>query len=227
MSSFDVWVMRFEPGEAPPAERLQATFGIDISSARALEANVPKVVKHGVPAKTAGEMRQALEAIGAVVECRPAPPSKPEVADDSQAVFRPPGADLFPDGRVSAIDPFKPASDASVPRISVDEAVPPAPPDLVARTAPPSRIAPAAASEADRRRIGPSLLATSQAQQRQRFLRQAVGSIAAGATIIGIGWFFGDSVLRGEAGWLGIAFDGLGIYFIGAGVADLVATLRS
>lgn len=224
MSSFDVWVMRFEPGEAPPAERLQATFGIDIASARALEASVPKVVKHGVPAKTAGEMRQALEAIGAVVECRPAPPAKPKVGDDSQAVFRPPGADLLPEGRMSAIDPFAPKSDASVPRISVDDAVPP---DLVARTAPPPKTAPPPATDVDPRRIGASLLATSRAQQRRTFLGQAAGSIFAGAAILAIGWFFGGSVLRGDADWLGIAFDGLGIYFIGLGVAELVATWRS
>jgi len=63
MSAFDVWIIRFEPGEAPPAERLQAAFGIDFASAQSLERSLPKIVKHAVPAKAAGEMRQALEAI--------------------------------------------------------------------------------------------------------------------------------------------------------------------
>ena len=53
MSAFDVWVLRFEPGDSPPSERLQRAFGIDAASARALEQSVPKIVKHAVPAKTA------------------------------------------------------------------------------------------------------------------------------------------------------------------------------
>ncbi|MBW2214249.1 MAG: hypothetical protein JRF48_07405 [Deltaproteobacteria bacterium] len=178
------------------------------------------MVKHGVPAKAAGEMRQALEAIGAVVECRPARDAKPVPSasgPQSAAVFHPPGADLFPAGRVSAIDPFAPATEAGVPRISVDDPIPPMP---VARTEPPS--------EAEEpRRISASLLAASRDQQRRRFVRQAVGTIVSGVAILAIGWFFGNSVLRGEADWMGIGFDGLGIYFLGGGVFDLVATLRS
>ena len=64
-------------------------------------------------------------------------------------------------------------------------------------------------------------------QQRRKFLQQAVGTIVSGAAILAIGWFFGDSVLRGEADWVGIGFDGLGIYFLGVGVVDLVTALRS
>jgi hypothetical protein len=216
MSAFDVWIIRFEPGEAPPAERLQAAFGIDFASAQSLERSLPKIVKHAVPAKAAGEMRQALEAIGAVVECRPARDAKLSMSGDAPAVFRAPDADLFPSGRVSAIDPFAP-SDASVPRISVE--------DPMLRV-PPSKVIASAEEEAPRR-ITASLLATSQAQQRRKFVLQAVGTIVAGAAILTIGWFFGNSVFRGEAGWVDIGFDGLGIYFMGVGVIDVVAALRS
>jgi len=220
MSAFDVWIIRFEPGESPPASRLQSAFGIDATSARALEQNLPKIVKHGVPAKAAGEMRQALEAIGAVVECRPARAMKPVGGAggvENAAVFHPPGADLFPAGRISAIDPFAPANEARAPRISVDNPIPPIP---AARTEPPSETE-------QPQRIGASLLATSREQQRRKFVRQAIGTIFAGVAILAIGWFFGNSALRGEADWVGIAFDGLGIYFLGVGAYDLVATLRS
>ena len=85
----------------------------------------------------------------------------------------------------------------------------------------------ASAEEEAPRRITASLLATSQAQQRRKFVLQAVGTIVAGAAILAIGWFFGNSVFRGEAGWVDIGFDGLGIYFMGVGVIDVVAALRS
>jgi len=48
----------------------------------------------------------------------------------------------------------------------------------------------------------------------------------AGVAIIGIGWLMGNSVFRGDAGWVGIAFDGVGIYLLGVGVWDLFTTLR-
>jgi hypothetical protein len=220
MSSFDVWIIRFEPGTESPAKRLQAAFGMDAASARALEQSLPKIVKHGIQAKAAGEMRQTLEAIGAVVECRPARDVKRVASLEGSkeaTIFHPPGEDLLPAGRISAIDPFESPSDARVPRISVDDVPLPAPRP---RTAPPPE-------EPDVRRITSSLLATSREQQRRQYAKQAVGSIVAGAAILGIGWFFGSSVLRGEADWIGIGFDGLGIYFIGAGVYDLVMALRS
>jgi hypothetical protein len=220
MSRFDVWIIRFEPGDTPGAERLQRAFGIDAGSARSLEQNLPKIVKHAVPAKAAGEMRLALEGIGAVVECRPARDPKPVAgkgASGGAAVFRPPGADLFPAGRLSAIDPFAPTHDAGVPRISVDDAVPPI---SASTTEPPSE------SEQPRQ-ISASLMAASHDQQRRKYVRQAVGTIAAGVAVLAIGWFLGNSVLRGEADWIGIGFDGLGIYFLGVGVFDLVTTLRS
>lgn len=220
MSSFDVWIVRFEPGPGSPAERLQSAFGIDAISARTLEQSLPKVVKHAIPAKAAGEMRLALEAIGAVVECRPARAMKPVAGSEGSehaAIFHPPGEDLLPASRISAIDPFESPAEAGVPRISVDDI-----PQLVRRprTAPPPE-------EPDVRRITSTLLTTSRAQQRRQYTRQAVGTIVAGAAILAIGWFFGSSVLRGEANWSGIGFDGLGIYFIGAGAYDLVTTLRS
>ncbi|TNF64045.1 MAG: hypothetical protein EP303_01910 [Deltaproteobacteria bacterium] len=220
MSTFDVWIISFEPGDSPPAERLEDAFGMDSASARALEQSLPKIVKHAIPAKAAGEMRQALEAIGAVVECRPAREVRPAASAggaESAAVFHPPGEDLFPAGRVSAIDPFAPAREAGVPRISVDEPIPPIP---VAQSQPPSETE-------EPRRVTASLLATSRDRQRRKFLRQAVGTMFAGAAIIAIGWFLGNSVLRGEADWIGIGFDGLGIYFLGVGLYDLVTTVRS
>ena len=215
MSAFDVWVVRFEPGETSPAERLQQAFGIDASSASALAQSLPRIVKHAAPAKAAGEMRQALEAIGAVVECRPTR-AKKRPADDSQAVFPAPDMNLVEPGRVSAIDPFSSSGDGSRPRISVDRTVPPlaAGSELAEGESEPPR------------RIGASLLATSRVNQRRRFIQQALGTVLAGVAIIAIGWFFGGSMLRGDAGWVGVAFDGLGIYFLGVGGFDLVQAWR-
>ena len=220
MSSFDVWIIRFEPRDTPPAERLRSAFGLDAESARALEQSVPKVVKHAVSAKAAGEMRQALESIGAVVDCRPARRAKPVAGAggaETATVFHPPGADLLPAGRISAIDPFAPNPTKGAPRFSVDHAIPPMP---AARSEVPPEVE-------QPRRITASLLATSRDQQRRQFARQAVGTILAGVAVLGIDWFFGNSVLRGEADWIGIGFDGLGIYFLGAGAYELVTTLRS
>jgi hypothetical protein len=220
MSTFDVWIIRFEPGDSPPANRLQVAFGIDAKSAQSIEQDLPKIVKHGVHAKAAGEMRLALEAIGAVVECRPARDSKPVKGPkgvETAAVFHPPGADLIPGGRVSAIDPFAPRTEAGVPRISVDEPIPPVP---VAE--PPTQI------EADpARRVTTSLMTKSRQQQRRKFLQRAIGTIIAGVAILAIGWVLGNSVLRGEADWIGIAFDGVGIYLLGVGAYDVVSAVRS
>lgn len=219
MSSFDVWIIRFEPGETSPAERLQQAFGIDAASARALEQSVPKIVKHAVAAKAAGEMRQALEAIGAVIECRPSR-DKQAGSPEEPAVFHPPGEDIVTSGRVSAIDPFDPPTEPGVLRLSVEQPLPP-----IAAVRKP---APTLKPESERApRIAASLMATSLAQQRSKFIRQALGAMVAGSAIVAIGWFLGNSVLRGEADWMGIGFDGLGIYFVGVGVFDLVATLRS
>jgi len=220
VSAFDVWIIRFEPGDSPPAERLRNAFGIDAASARSLEQGVPKVVKHGVSAKAAGEMRQALESIGAVVECRPARGTRAVTgAGDSESarVFHPPGVDLFVGDRISAIDPFAPRAAGRTPRISVDGPIAPVPAHPTERP-----------SEVEQpRRISASLLATSRDQQRRKFVRQAVGTIAAGVAILVIGWFFGNSVLRGQADWIGIGFDGLGIYFLGIGAFELITSVRS
>jgi len=220
MSRFDVWILRFEPGDASPAERLETAFGIDSASARSLEQSVPKIVKHAVPAKAAGEMRIALEAIGAVVECRPAREVKPvagATGRDSAAVFHPPGADLFPAGRLSAIDPFATAGEPGVPRISVDEAVPPADEaDL------------GSASEAELpEEPSDSELSLALAEQQRRQVTRAAATLGIGLAILAIGYLLGGSVLRGEADWMGIGFDGLGIYFLGAGGYDLFTSLRS
>jgi hypothetical protein len=220
MSRFDVWIMRFEPGDASPAKRLETAFGIDSSSARSLEQSVPKIVKHAVPAKAAGEMRVALEAIGAVVECRPAREVKPVAGStgrDSAAVFHPPGADLFPAGRLSAIDPFATAGEPGVPRISVDDASPPtADADI------------GSASEAELpEEPSKSSASLAPAQLDRTGLKRAAATFGAGLAILAIGYFLGNSVLRGDADWMGIGFDGLGIYFLGAGGYDLFTSFRS
>ncbi len=222
MSAFDVWVIRFSPGGSPPSERLKNAFGIDDASAQSLEENLPRVVKHSVTAKEAGEMRKVLESIGAVVECRPARGVKPS-AGQGRAVFGRPAEDLLP-GRMSAIDPLAPAAGAGVPRISVDDPVAALPRAPGGSNASGVLRAPASKPPSP---VHDSIRAKSRQQQRRVFLRQALGTIVAGVAIIAIGWFMGSSILRGEAGWVGIAFDGVGIYFLGVGAWDLFTTLRS
>lgn len=221
MSKFDVWIIRFTPGESSPAERLQTAFGIAPASARALEQSLPKVVKHGVSPKAAGEMRHALESIGAVVECRPAREVRiaagPTGADRG-AVFHPPEEELFSAGRISAIDPFAPASATKLPRISVDDAIPP-----IAAT--PSE--PRAEEGGDSQGTSTSSPAMAREQGTRTYVCRATRTMAAGVTILAIGWFVGNSILRGEANWIGIGFDGFGIYFLGLGAHDLVTSLRS
>ncbi len=220
MSTFDVWVIRFSPGGPAPAERLKNAFGIDEASARSVEQNLPRIVKHGVPAKEAGEMRKVLESIGAVVECRPARDLKPP-AGTGPAVFQRPAEDLLP-GRMSAIDPFAPVAKPGVPRISVDDHMAAPPPRIKSDVS--GLLRPASSRPAST--VDEVIRAKAHQQQRRVFLRQAVGTILAGVAIIAIGWFMGESVFRGEAGWLGIAFDGVGIYFLGIGLWDLYTTLR-
>jgi hypothetical protein len=220
MARFDVWITRFEPQDASPAERLEKAFGIDPGSARSLEQSVPKIVKHALPAKAAGEMRVALEAIGAVVECRPSREVKPvggSTGRDSAAVFHPPGADLFPAGRVSAIDPFSSAGEPGAPRISVDHVVP--------AKAEAERVAP---SEVDLpEALGESSGPPALAEHPQTGVRRAALTLGAGVAILAIGYLLGSSVFRGDADWMGIAFDGLGIYFLGSGGYDLFTRYRS
>lgn len=221
MSTFDVWVIRFSPGGPAPSERLKNAFGIDDASAKSLQENLPRVVKHGVAAKDAGEMRKILESIGAVVECRPSREAK-SPAEAGLGVFPRPAEDLLL-GRVSAIDPFAPATEAGVPRISVDDPVPPRPTaiksDISGVVRPPSG--------APSRSVDDAMRANALEQQRNAFLKRAAGTIVAGAAIIAIGLFMGNSVFEGDASWVGIAFDGLGIYFLGVGASDLYTTLRS
>lgn len=207
MSSFDVWIVRFEPGDRPPAERLQDAFGIDAPSARALEQSLPKIIKHGLHSEAASELREALEAIGAVVECRPVRQPKPGAAAERAAVFHPPGADLLPTGG------------ASVPPVRIPSAGAPR------ATAGDPTTSSSEGGEAPQ--ISTSPLAASPELQRRKSLQQAVAVFLAGAAIMLINWFLGGSVLRGEANWVGIGFDGLGIYFLGLGAHGLVTTLRS
>jgi hypothetical protein len=204
MSVFDVWVIRFEPGERPPAERLQDAFGIDGASARALEQSVPKIIKHGVHAQAAAELREALQAIGAVVECRPARQPKAGEGVESAAVFHPPGADLFPTG--ASVAPSKPA--AGAPRVPVAEPIAPS-------------------REVEARPISTSPSAVPPELRHRKLLQQAVASLLGGFAIMAVDWFLGSSVLRGEASWVGIGFDGLGIFLLGLGAHGLVVTLRS
>jgi hypothetical protein len=216
MSAFDVWVVRFEPGDTPPAVRLQKAFGIDASSAAELERSLPRVVKHGVPAKTAGEVRQALEAIGAVVECKPARSAKSGTAGRTRPAPRAPGAQPSMPARVSAIDPAARGQGAGKARISVDN------PSTAS-----SRASDLPEEDDDpRHKIGASLLAVSRAQQRRIFLIRAIGAMAAGILILGLDLLMGNSVLRGEANWAGVLFDGMGLYLLGVGVYELVSELR-
>jgi hypothetical protein len=205
MSVFDVWIIRFEPGEKPPAERLQDAFGMDGPSARALEQSVPKIIKHGVHSQAATELREALEAIGAIVECRAARQPKPGEGVERAAVFHPPGADLFPAG--ASVPPFKPPS-AGASRVPVVDPMPPS-------------------EDAEARQISASPLAVSSEPRRRKSLQRAAAALLVGAAIMVVDWFFGSSVLRGEASWVGIGFDGLGIYLLGVGAYGLVTTLRS
>ncbi|MEM9729063.1 MAG: hypothetical protein AAF997_10785 [Myxococcota bacterium] len=266
MSTFDVWVMRFEAGEVPPADRLARAFGLDDTTARSLAANLPRVVKHGLAAPQAGEMRRVLESIGAEVECRPA--GRPKGTTNPHAGAYPkqsatspragayprkagtdpragtipkkgatnPRAGIFqkPDdgvfaGRVSAIDPFAPASAAGVPRPSVDEASPSEPPNSPSEISgvvrPPAAVPPRGGFPP--RSVDDAIRARALERQKKTFVRRAAGAIASGLVIAVIGLVIGNSVFLGSADWFGIGFDGLAIYFLGSGGFDLYSTLKS
>ena len=130
MSSFDVWLITFEPGEIAPSVRLQDAFGMDPVSARELEQALPRVVKHGLHAEAADEMRAALEAIGGVVDCRAAMDADEAARAKGTAVFRPPGADLFPGRSVSKIDPLKAVGEDGSLRLSLGDLALPQPAPL-------------------------------------------------------------------------------------------------
>ncbi|MEM7136623.1 MAG: hypothetical protein AAF500_08600 [Myxococcota bacterium] len=226
MSTFDVWVMRFEPGDVPPADRVAHAFGVDETTARSLVRSLPRVVKHGVAAPKAGEMRKVLESIGAEVECRPARRSKP-VTNPNGAVFQKPQDDLLP-GRISAIDPFAQSS-ARGARISVDDSGASVPPttqsEISGVVPPPSAVPPRMATSA--RAVDDAIRSRSLERQRKTFVRRAVGAIISGLVLAVIGLVVGNSVFTGSANWFGIGVDGLAIYFVGAGGWDLYNTLRS
>ena len=221
MSSFDVWILRFHSTATAPSDGLRRVFGIDEGSAREIEQTLPRVVKHGVHAKAAGEMRKALESIGAIVECRPA---KAEASSRRKPVVE-------PVRRISAVDPVARGPEAGVPRISVDDVAAPPPstkPDTAEPTLPnsPSESAGSGGSPVVAS-LDEQLLAASRARQRNRYVGQAAGTIVAGLAIIAMGFVMGNSVFRGEANVVGVGFGGLAIYFLGVGAYDLYATLRS
>ena len=215
MSKFDVWVLSFSTGGPPPAQRLKHAFGIDDTSARAIEQRLPRVIKHAVGAKEAGEMRKVLESIGAEVDCRPARAAK-STTNPNAAVFRRPSDELLP-GRVSAIDPFAPAEEAGVPRISVEDPaesdLPASPSEISGVVRPPSAVSPRSVDAAMRER--------SLARQRKIFMRRAAGAIIAGVIMVTIGLVTRNSVFMGTADWVGIVVDTLGIYLLGVGGWDL------
>lgn len=70
--TFDVIVMRFEPGDEPPATRLYRVFGIEAQAADRLLQRLPAPVQRGVPRIRAEYYRRALLKIGATVEVRDA-----------------------------------------------------------------------------------------------------------------------------------------------------------
>ncbi|MGB5813270.1 MAG: hypothetical protein WBG86_22230 [Polyangiales bacterium] len=217
MSSFDVWVMGFETGEVPPAVRLARAFGLDETSARSLIQNLPRVVRHGLAPRQAGEMRKVLEAIGAEVECRPARRSKP-VTQGRAAVFEKPEEDLLP-GRVSAIDPFSPTTQPGVPSLSVDDQ--PAvklKSDISGVVRPPSAVPPRNAEDAIRAR--------AIAHQRKTYIKRAVTTMVAGVAVAVIGLLTGNSVFMGTANWFGVSVDGIAIFLFGGGAAELLMTLK-
>lgn len=228
MSTFDVWVMRFDAGDVPPADRLARAFGLDDTTARSLATNLPRVVKHGVAARQAGQMRKVLESIGAEVECRPA--GRPKGATNPRAaVFQRPEEAPFAD-RVSAIDPFAPVSAAGTPRISVDDpsgvSVPPTTQSEISGVVrPPSALPPR--SGLPPRSVDDAIRARSLARQKKTFIRRAVGSMASGVVLAMIGLVIGNSVFLGNADWFGMGVDGLAIYFFGAGAYDLYTNVRS
>ena len=222
MSSFDVWLITFEPGDIAPSVRLQDAFGMDPTSARELEQALPRVVKHGLPAEAANEMREALEAIGGVVDCRAAMDAEEAAKASGTAVFRPPGADLFPGRSVSKIDLLKEVSDGGPLRLSLgDLALPqpaPVPEGPVAEQDPSP---PRAVALFDKTR---ELL---RALQPPETVPGAAATVGAGVIVLTASGFLGGSIFRGEANWFGIGIAGLGIYFLGLGAFRLVTLVRS
>lgn len=222
MSSFDVWILRFHSTATAPSDGLRRVFGIDERSAREIEQTLPRVVKHGVHAKAAGEMRKALESIGAIVECRPA-------KADAGAARNPVVKSVR---RTSAVDPVEPGPNAGVPRISVDNVVA-QPASTEPETAEPTPPGPAPASTtvsggaSEVAPLGEPSLAAVRARQRNERVLRAAGTVLTGVAIIALGFIMDNSVFDGEANIVGVGFDGVAIYFLGVGTYDLYTTLRS
>ena len=231
MSSFDVWLITFEPGDIAPSVRLQDAFGIDPVSARELEQALPRVVKHGLHAEAADEMRAALEAIGGVVDCRAAMDAEEAAKAYGTAVFRPPGADLFPGRSVSKIDRLKDGGDRVPLRLSLGELALPQPaplPDAPVAKEGPSKRRPVVVDDKPRPvLVYDKTLEILRALQPPKTVPWAAATMVAGIATCTAGSFVGGSILRGEANWFGIGVAGLGIYLLGIGAFNLATLLRS
>lgn len=228
MSSFDVWLITFEPGEIAPYVRLQDAFGMDPHSARELEQALPRVVKHGLAADAAEEMREALEAIGGVVDCRAAMNPEEAAKAKGTAVFRPPGADLFAGRGVSKIDLSKEVGEDGLLRLSLGDLALPEPAPVPQVPAPPKRAS--TQQEPSRKR---AIAAFEKAREILRALQPpktvpwAAATMGAGVAVLATSGLLGGSIFRGEANWFGIGVAGLGIYLLGIGAFNLASLLRS
>ncbi len=249
MSTFDVWVIRFQSGgEVSPVEGLQRIFGIDAAAAARLEQTVPRVVKHRVRAEAAQQMRRALESIGAVVECRPARPSRRV----EEAVSRPPEGISVPVAaaaeRVKIDPPVMGAASLSASlapmgqsALSVSEPVArparprPAPPLIHPQAASvPQGVASEPAPHTDSAREEPeaplvrldNYLDELFGNRRRRCFVQAFAMIASALVILGMSQSRGESVFAGEADWLGVGFAGLAFYLLGVAGHELYTLVR-
>jgi hypothetical protein len=228
MSSFDVWLITFEPGEIAPSTRLQDAFGMDPASARELEQALPRVVKHGLAADAAEEMREALEAIGGVVDCRASMDADEAVKANRTAVFHPPGADMFPGRSISNIDPLKRISEGGTLRLSLgDLALPqPAP---VPEVPVPARVPEAPSEPSSSRAVSgfEKMREILRVLQPPKTVPWSTATVAVGVAVLTMSGFLGGSIFRGEANWFGIGVAGLGIYLLGVGALNLFTLWRS
>lgn len=226
MSSFDVWLITFEPGDIAPSVRLQDAFGMDPHSALELEQALPRVVKHGLAADAADEMRAALEAIGGVVDCRAAMNLEEAARAKGTAVFRPPGADLFAGRSVSKIEPSKEVGEDGLLRLSLGDLALPQPAPVPKVPAPPKRAT--TPQESSRPR---AIVVFEKAREILRTVQPpktvpwAAATLGTGVAVLAMSGF-GGSIFRGEANWFGVGVAGFGIYLLGIGAFNLATLLR-
>jgi hypothetical protein len=249
MSTFDVWVIRFQGGgEVSPAEGLQRIFGIDAAAAAEVEQTVPRVVKHRVRPEAAEQMRRALESIGAVVECRPARPGRrveeavsrppegisiPVAASAERLKIEPPvmgtpalSASLAPMGQLglSASEPVaRPPQPRPAPPMSHPLPTP-GPQGLGAEPA--VQVEPAwEEPEAPLVRLD-NYLDDLFGNRRRRCFVQAFAMIALAIVIFGIGQSKGNSIFVGDADWQGVGFAGCALYLLGVAGHELYTLVR-